>query len=123
MLLRGYDPVAYFKSGAPVKGDAKLTVMHNGATLRFASAGNRDAFVAAPDHYMPVYGGFCAFGVANGYKVDGDPNVWTIVDGKLYLNINKSIGEKFSADAVSYIKQAERKWPQMRDKSPADVNQ
>jgi YHS domain-containing protein len=122
LLLRGYDPVAYFTTGAPVKGEAQWTVTHKGATLYFASAANRDAFVQAPDKYLPVYGGFCAYGVASGYKVDGDPAVWKIVDGKLYLNINKNVGQTFSADPARYIRQAEQKWPQMKDKTPAEVN-
>jgi YHS domain-containing protein len=122
LLLRGYDPVAYFKTGAPVKGDPQWTVTHKGATLYFASDANRDAFAAAPDKYLPAYGGFCAYGVASGYKVDGDPAVWKIVDGKLYLNIKKSVGQTFSADPARYIQQAERKWPQMRDKTPTEVN-
>ena len=122
LLLRGYDPVAYFTTGAPVKGDPQWTASHQGATLYFASAANRDAFVQAPEKYLPAYGGFCAYGVASGYKVDGDPAVWKIVDGKLYLNIDKSIGRTFSADPTRYIRQAERKWPGMRDKTPAEVN-
>ena len=122
LLLRGYDPVAYFTTGAPVKGDPQWTVPHKGATLHFASAANRDAFFRAPDKYLPAYGGFCAYGVASGYKVDGDPAVWKIVDGRLYLNIDKSIGRTFSADPARYIRQAERRWPHMRDRTPADVN-
>ncbi len=122
LLLRGYDPVAYFTTGAPVKGAPQWTVTHKGAMLHFASAANRDAFVRAPDKYLPAYGGFCAYGVASGYKVDGDPAVWKIVDGRLYLNIDKSIGRTFNADPARYIRQAERRWPQMRDRTPADVN-
>ncbi|MGE0564436.1 MAG: YHS domain-containing (seleno)protein [Pseudolabrys sp.] len=122
LLLRGYDPVAYFTTGKPAKGSDKITASHNGATFHFVSAANRDAFAKEPDKYVPVYGGFCAYGVANGYKVDGDPEVWKIVDGKLYLNINRSVGRKFEADTKGFIQQANTKWPGMRDKSPAEVN-
>ena len=122
ILLKGYDPVAYFTGGAPLKGSASFTVTHKGATFLFASAANRDAFVKEPEKYLPAYGGFCAFGVASGYKVDGDPMVWKIVDGKLYVNINRSIGRRFNADTASYIKQADIKWPAMKDKTPAEVN-
>jgi len=116
LLLRGYDPVAYFTTGAPVKGEAQWTVTHKGATLYFASAANRDAFMKTPDKYLPAYGGFCAYGVASGAKVDGDPTVWKIVDGRLYLNINKSIGRTFAADPATYIRRAEQNWPKLKDK-------
>jgi len=122
LLLKGYDPVAYFKSGTPAMGSDKMTAAHNGATFRFANAANRDAFLQEPEKYLPAYGGYCAYGVAQGYKVDGDPTVWKIVDGKLYVNIDKSVGRKFSADTTTYIKQADTKWPAMKDRSPQDVN-
>jgi YHS domain-containing protein len=116
LLLRGYDPVAYFATGAPVKGEVQWTVAHKGATLNFASAANRDAFMKTPDKYLPAYGGFCAYGVASGAKVDGDPTVWKIVDGRLYLNIKKSIGRTFAADPATYIHRAEQNWPKLKDK-------
>ena len=122
VMLRGYDPVAYFTDGKPTQGVATFTASHNGATYHFANAANRDAFAKEPDKYAPVYGGFCAYGVANGFKVDGDPKVWKIVDGRLYVNINRSIGRRFEADPKGYIVQAEAKWPDMRDKSPDEVN-
>lgn len=116
VVLKGYDPVAYFTAGQPTKGSDKITAAHNGVTFHFASAANRDAFVKEPTKYLPEYGGFCAFGVASGYKVDADPTVWRIVDGKLYVNYNKSVGQKFGADVASYIKQANDKWPALKDK-------
>jgi YHS domain-containing protein len=116
LLLRGYDPVAYFATGAPVKGDPKLTASHNGVTVYFASAANREVFAKEPDKYLPAYGGFCAYGVASGAKVDGDPTVWKIVDGRLYLNINKSIGRTFAADPATYIRRAEQNWPKLKNK-------
>ena len=55
--LQGYDPVAYFTSGAPVKGDDAFTADYMGAKFKFASAVNRDAFIEAPEKYAPQYGG------------------------------------------------------------------
>lgn len=115
LLMRGYDPVAYFTDGKPVKGAAEFTAAYQGATLHFASAANRDAFVKEPEKYLPLYGGFCAYGVASGAKVDGDPMVWKIVDGRLYLNINKSIGNTFAADPATYIKRADQNWSKLKD--------
>ena len=84
--IRGYDPVAYFTQGKPVKGSREYTHQWNGATWRFASAQNRERFAAAPAKYAPQYGGYCAYGVASGYAVKIEPDAWSVVDGKLYLN-------------------------------------
>lgn len=83
LALYGYDVVAYHATGKPTPGDAGVTASHDGATYRFASAANRDAFTADPAKYLPVYGGYCAYGLSQGYKVKVDPEVWRIVDGKL----------------------------------------
>ncbi len=119
LALRGYDPVAYFIDGAPVEGSAAFTATHEGATYRFASAANRDAFVADPDAYLPQYGGFCAFGTAMGYKVDADPAAWRIVDGELYLNLNQKVQRRWNTDVPGYIEMADGKWDAIRD-VPAD---
>ena len=82
LALKGYDPVAYFTEKKPLKGKVEFTAQHEGATYRFASAANRDAFAAAPQQYAPQYGGYCAFGVAGGYKAPIEPDAWTVADGK-----------------------------------------
>jgi YHS domain-containing protein len=79
IALRGYDPVAYFKSGQPVRGTAAYTAEYRGSTFQFASQANRDAFVADPARYAPQYGGFCAFGAAGGYKAAIDPTAFSVV--------------------------------------------
>lgn len=116
VLLKGYDPVAYFTAGQPTRGSDQITATHNGATFHFANAANRDAFLKEPAKYLPEFGGFCAYGVASGYKVDADPTVWKIVDGKLYVNYNRSVGRKFGADTATFIKQANEKWPSLKEK-------
>ena len=116
LTLRGYDPVADFKAGKPVKGDASITVKNAGAEYRFSSQENKALFVANPAKYLPEYGGFCAYGAAVNYKVDGDPKVWNIVDGKLYLNINRSVDKTWSSDKKSYIKKANRNWTKLKDR-------
>src|ERR671914_1682048 len=78
MALKGYDPVAYFTEKKPVAGKPEFTARHQGATYRFASAANRDAFAATPAKYAPQYGGYCAFGMAAGYKAPIEPDAWTI---------------------------------------------
>jgi YHS domain-containing protein len=111
--IRGYDPVAYFTQNAPVKGSDQFTHQWKGATWRFASAENRDRFAAAPEKYAPQYGGYCAYGVAQNYAVSIDPQAWTVVDGKLYLNYSRSVRETWSKDIPGYIRKADANWPQV----------
>ena len=91
VAIKGYDPVAYFTEGAPVEGSEDFTAMHDGATYHFASAANRDAFLADPEKYAPQYGGFCAYAVAQGATAPIDPEAFTVLDEKLYLNYSDHV--------------------------------
>jgi len=82
--ISGYDPVAYFTEGKPVKGNGYNVVDFRGVTYAFASEENKEMFEANPEKYVPAYGGWCAYGVAVGKKFVADPEVWKIVKGKLY---------------------------------------
>lgn len=108
--LQGYDPVAYFTVGAPTTGNSDFEAEHGGATYRFASAENRDLFNQDPDKYAPQYGGFCAFGAAMGRKFGADPQAWRVVDGKLYLNLNKEIQKRWVTDIPGFIRGADHNW-------------
>jgi YHS domain-containing protein len=116
LALKGYDPVAYFSEKKPVPGKPEFTARHEGATYRFASAANRDAFAAAPANYAPQYGGYCAFGAASGYKAPIEPDAWTVVDGKLYLNYNRSVRSQWSSDIPGFVRKADANWPAIRSK-------
>ena len=109
--IRGYDPVAYFTEARPVKGSEKFVHSWKGATWRFSSAENRDRFAAAPEKYAPQYGGYCAYGVAQNYAVSIDPQAWSIVDGRLYLNYSRSVRDTWSKDIPGYIGKADANWP------------
>jgi YHS domain-containing protein len=111
VAVGGYDPVAYFTQGRPTKGDARHSAKWNGAEFRFASAANLAAFRADPARYAPQYGGYCAWAVAHGYTASGDPRVWKVVGGKLYLNYNTEVGRQWSQDTPRYIAAANRNWP------------
>lgn len=111
VALRGYDPVAYFEENRAARGEERYMAAYKGSTFYFSSAAHRDKFIAAPAKYAPQYGGFCAFGTAGGYKAAIDPAAFTIVDGKLYLNYNRDIQKKWSADIPGYIQKADRNWP------------
>lgn len=98
IALQGYDPVAYFTDGKPTKGQPEYSAQHAGATYHFASAAHRDAFLQEPAKYAPAFGGFCAMGVVMEKKLDGDPSLWRIVDGKLYLNVNEAASKRWQED-------------------------
>jgi YHS domain-containing protein len=111
VAIRGYDPVAYFTVGRPVEGSASFKATYQGAEFRFANAANRAAFVANPARYAPQYGGYCAWAVGHGYTAGIDPEAWAIVDGKLYLNYNRSIQSQWQGDRANQIRSANANWP------------
>lgn len=114
LALRGVDPVSYFTAGKPIKGSKDLSLDHKGGTYRFSSAENLALFQGNPDAYLPAYGGYCSYGTAVNAKVDGDPNVWHIVDNQLYLNINRSVDRVWQRNIPKYIRDAEKNWPKLR---------
>ena len=111
--IDGTDPVAYFKEGRPVEGKSDFTHEWNGAKWRFASAENRDLFAADPAKYAPQYGGYCAWAVSQGYTASTDPEAWSIVNGKLYLNYSKSVQAQWSQDIPGNIASGDRNWPKV----------
>lgn len=113
VAIRGYDPVAYFRDGGPRLGKVEFSVRHAGAVWRFTSAQHRALFEADPERYLPAYGGFCAYGTSRGYLVKIEPEAWTIVDGRLYLNYDLSVRKTWSAKTRVYIDRADAKWPNL----------
>ena len=111
IAIGGYDPVAYFTEKKPVKGNAQFGLQWKGATWHFASAPNRDTFKADPAKYAPQYGGYCAFGTSQGYAVKTEPDAWSVVDGKLYLNYNTQVRQRWQQDTPGFIKAADMNWP------------
>lgn len=109
--IDGTDPLSYFDEGRPIKGSKDFTHKWNGATWRFASAKNRDRFAAAPEKYAPQYGGYCAWAVANNYTASTNPNAWSIVRGKLYLNYSKSVQKMWEKNIPGHIVSGDRNWP------------
>ena len=116
LALNGYDPVAYFVEGKPVKGSASLTSPYQGATFAFATESNRAAFAENPAKYAPQFGGYCALGVTQGYTASGDPLAWKIVDDKLYLNYSKDVAATWSKDIPSNITKGNANWPKVLEK-------
>ncbi|MBX9683384.1 MAG: hypothetical protein K2X41_06305 [Hyphomicrobium sp.] len=121
LAVHGYDVVAYVTEGKPVKGSAKFATNQSSATYRFSSQANLDTFKANPAKYEPAYGGYCAFGVSVGAKFDGDPTLWKIVDGRLYLNLDPGIQANWVKDIPGNIKKAEVNWVAIKDKLPTEI--
>ena len=116
VAIRGYDPVAYFVDGGPRQGKPEFAVQHDGATWWFASPEDKALFEADPEKYMPAFGGFCAYGTSRGYLVKIEPEAWSIVDGRLYLNYDLGVRDTWLKDTGHYIDLAKANWPKL-DKS------
>ncbi|CAM2923560.1 Uncharacterised protein [Legionella steigerwaltii] len=113
---QGYDLVSYQQKSGPLRGSGNYVVMHHGVAYIFASTENKKTFAANPEKYLPAYGGYCAYGVASGHKVVSDPLAWKIVDGTLYLNLNKQVQAIWLKDIPGNIKKANEQWAQIKDK-------
>ena len=111
VAIDGTDPVSYFTEGKPVEGSRDITADWNGATWRFASAANRDMFLAEPEKFAPQYGGYCAWAVSQGYTASTEPEHWAIVDGKLYLNYSAGVQRDWQKDVPGFITNANANWP------------
>ena len=118
--IKGVDVVAYFDlepGEKAVKGSKKFTHKWKGATWRFSSEKNRQKFITTPEQYVPQYGGYCAFAMAKGFTASPRPNSWVIIDGKLYLNNNKSSLKLWNQSREEYITKADKNWPKLLEKN------
>ena len=109
--LRGYDTVAYFTEGKPVEGSDAFSTEYMGALWKFSSQQHLDLFLADPEKYAPQYGGYCAYAMANGDTASAEPDLWTIHEGKLYLNYSRRINRRWKEDMTGYIEKANVEWP------------
>jgi len=85
LAIKGYDPVAYFTDGKPVRGSPEIEYDWDERRYRFSSAAHRELFRADPVHYAPQFGNYCAMALAKGEIVVANPENWLISDGKLYI--------------------------------------
>ncbi len=122
IALRGDDAVALATGLDVLPGRAEFTVERDGVAYYFSSKETMKQFAADPDRYMPQYGGFCAFGVAIGKKLDANPHFADIVDGKLYLFLNEVAFEKYKEDKAGTLEKAEKNWPGMHHLAVSEVN-
>ena len=110
VAINGYDPVAYFQAGRATKGSETKFFQWKGANWYFTNKENRDLFAANPEKYAPQYGGYCAWAMTTAQKAHTDPEVWKIVDGKLYLQCSKDAFKKWQKDIPGNIKKADANW-------------
>lgn len=109
----GYDPVAYFTEGRPVRGVAQFRTTHQNVEYRFANAENLARFRANPSAYLPQYGGYCAWAVSQGYTAPGNPRYWRVVSGRLYLNYDANIQRRWEANIPNLVRAGDANWPRV----------
>jgi hypothetical protein len=115
VAIRGYDAVAYFTDGKAVKGSPSYEFLFDDAKWRFATAQHKEMFTADPDRYMPQYGALCANSMVRGESVPADPELWAIVDGRLYM-IAGDQGDvaDWKAHTAANIKAADEQWAKLQ---------
>ena len=116
LAIQGYDPVAFFAEGKPVKGKPEFPARHNGALYYFASKEHRDLFKADPAKYEPAFGGYCAYGVSRNKLVEIDVDAFQIVDGRLLLQYSKGVRDDFNKDTKGNLTKANTNWPALAEK-------
>lgn len=122
IAFRGNDVVALVSGLGVIPGQARHTSVHDGVAYYFASEEAMQAFDKDPEKYMPQYGGYCAYGVAFGKKLDGSPRFADIVDGKLYLFLNADVFKAYEKDKADILTKAAENWPEMHHLAVAEVN-
>ena len=111
VAVQGYDPVGFFTDGKPVKGNAQFASSYKGATYQFSSAEHKAAFDKEPGKYEPQFGGYCAYGVSRNKTVPIEVDAFQIVGGRLLLQYDKGIRDKFNKDTAGNLKLADANWP------------
>jgi YHS domain-containing protein len=109
----GYDPVAYFTQNKAVKGSEAFVHQWNGAKWKFANQEHLTLFKASPEKYAPQYGGYCAYGVSQGYLVKIDPQQFTVTGGKLYLNYDSSVQKDWLKDINGHVVKADKQFKKL----------
>ncbi len=116
-VIKGYDPVAYFRDEAAVKGSYEHELITDEGNWWFSSAENLSRFEDNPERYMPKYGGYCAEGIARGFKRRSDPTVWVLVRDKLYLHYSIEVQNRWADDVRGHINLADGNWPKLKDQA------
>jgi YHS domain-containing protein len=110
IAIQGFDPVAYFESGKAIKGNQEISASFQETTYYFSTENNKELFLKNQVQYVPQFGGFCAYGMSEGYEAPIQPEAFTIVDNKLYFNYNLKVKEKWQKDQQTRIQKANENW-------------
>ncbi len=114
IAIRGYDPVAFFTKNDALEGKSEFSFKWKDATWYFVSKEHQELFMAKPEAYAPQFGGYCAWGMREGYKAETKPkNAWTVYNNKLYLNYNKDTTKGWKEAKDQNIEMAESNWSKM----------
>lgn len=118
--LKGLDPVSFFPEGGakPLAGLETIKYEHLGVTYKFASEDNREIFISNPNKYEPTYGGFCAYAMANGEKVDIDPKFYTINGNRIHFFVSSRAKRNFDRDVEDFEVRADGHWMRISGESP-----
>lgn len=120
VAIKGFDPVAYFTDDKAVEGSPRHTYRWLGAEWHFASARNRDLFIADPGKYAPQYGGYCADGVSFGTVTTNiDPRAWRIIEGKLYLSYDPGAADGFETKPNKVV-DSQKHWSEVQNSLISD---
>jgi YHS domain-containing protein len=110
VAIKGYDPVAYFTQNKALVGMDAYSFDWSGSQWKFSSQANLDSFRLTPQKYAPQYGGYCAYGCSENYKAPIDPEAFTIINNKLYLNYSMKVKALWLKDTTARIKAADAYW-------------
>jgi YHS domain-containing protein len=113
--IRGYDAVAFHLDHKAIPGNSAYTHKWKGADWQFSSQAYLDSFKLNPDKYAPQYGGYCAYGTAEGHKASTQTDTWMVKEGKLYFNYNNEVKQIWMKDQQGYIIKADKLWPKIKD--------
>lgn len=116
VALYGYDPVAYFIDKSARQGDPQYEFRFAGLTWRFRSEANRAAFTQTPENFVPVFGGYDPIAVGEGVPLEGNPAIFAVSDGKLFLFAREESLGKFLANPKSFLETATASWPLVQKK-------
>lgn len=119
--IDGYDPMAYHIGGQPLAGEGDHEVWWAGLVWRFANAANREMFLLTPHVYAPRFGGYDAVGVARGRLGVGDPNIFVLYDGRLYLFHSEVHRIMFLSQPDQFLASADKAWRELEGDVPMAI--
>ena len=114
LALQGYDPVAFFTEQKPVLGKEEFHSGFHDATYRFASAEHQAIFEKDPAKYEPQFGGYCAYGVAQGHLAPVKIDAFQIVNGRLLMQYDSDVKSAFNKDQRGNLETADKNWPTLK---------